>query len=282
MPNIRTASISRLTGSAAAAAALVGGSFAANAAAATLPPELPPLIAKMKTLSISTERFKASVSLHGHKLPKSLSGLRTLTINVSGEASFASPPSGIATATALGHSTQVRIVDGSVYVDEPAVASKDGGRPWIKSTPSKAPSPLGTGPGEANGATDSYAGVAKLIEAAKTVKALAPATVDGQPVSRFLFTVDPAKVEGGTLSSKARAKLRQLHVTPTAKVEVDIAASGLPVHTAGVIAFGEKLGIGFTADVLAVDFPLTVTPPPAQETITEGELLAKLGKPKHG
>jgi hypothetical protein len=281
MPNIRTASIARLTGSAAATAALVCGSFAANAAAATLPPELPPLIAKMKTLSISTERFKASVTLHGHKLPKSLSGLRALTISISGEASLASPPSGIATATALGHSTQVRIVDGSVYVDEPAVAAKDGGRPWIKSTPSKAPSPTGASPGVANGATDSFAGVAKLIEAARTVKALGPATVDGQPVSRFLFTVDPAKVEG-TLSSKARAKLRQLHVTPTAKVEVDIAASGLPVHTAGVIAFAKKLGIGFTADVLGVDFPLTVTPPPAQETITEAELLAMLRNSKHG
>jgi hypothetical protein len=281
MPNIRTASKPRLTASVAAAAALVCGSFAANAAAATLPPELPPLIAKMKTLSISTERFKATVSLHGHKLPKSLSALRALTISVSGEASLASPPSAIATETALGHSTQIRIVAGSVYVDEPAIASKDGGRPWIKSTPSKAPKPIGAGPGEPNGASDSYTGVAKLIEAARTVKALGPATVDGQPVSRFLFTVDPAKLEG-TLSSKTRAKLRQLHVTPTAKVEVDIAASGLPVHTAGAIAFAKKLGIGFTVDVLGVDFPLTVTPPPAQETITEAELIAMLKKSKHG
>ncbi len=280
MRKIRITSTRRHAAAAAGTLAAVAGFGASGAPAdaAAVPPELPPLLAKMSTLRISSERFTAAVTLRGQKLSKSLSGLRTLTVHLSGEAT-PSPEAAVLTATARGRTTTIRLVGGKLYTEEPALAGKDGGRPWVATTAPKQGA-LGDTPGVAQPGAASYAGVAKLIEKAKTVKALGPATVDGQAVSRFVFTIAPGKLES-IFSSKTRSDLRRLHVAPKARFEVDLAPTGLPVHTAGQLAFGHKLVIGVTADVLAVDFPLTVAPPPEDETIGEAELLALLKSKKH-
>ena len=264
---------------AAAVTAVTAATCAPASAAPVLPVELPPLLIKMKTLSLSSERFTTTFGIHGHKLAKPFAGLRSLTFRVSGEVNLTSPQSGVARATVVGHKTTVRVVGGSVYLDEPAIASEDGGRPWISSTPPKPPSVTGDSPGVAGSGTHPYTGLAQLIEGAKTVRSLGAGTADGQPVARFAVSVDPARLESG-LSAKTRAKLRTLHGLRKGRFEVDIDQSGLPVHVSGLIAFG-KIALTFSADVLAVNFPLTVTPPPPQETITEAELLSLLRKGKH-
>ena len=280
MPKIRITSIPlravlAATAAASFAAAALGGACA-SAGAASLPPELPPLLAKLNTLQVSSERFSTAVTLRSHKLSKALSGLRSLTIHIDGEATLSDPLSGTITATALGRTTTVRQIGTTLYTEEPAISEHDGGRPWISSTATKQDGILGDdSPGVAEPGSVSYAGVAKLIAKARSVKALGPSSVDAQPVSRFVFTLAPAKLES-SFSAKTRRDLSRLHVAPKAKFEVDFAASGLPVHTAGRLSFGRKLSIAITADVLAVDFPLTVTAPPAAETISEAELLALL------
>jgi hypothetical protein len=281
MREIRTPNTRKRAAAAAGTLATIAGlgGVCAPAGAATLPPELPPLLAKMSTLQVSSERFTAAVTLRSRKLPKALSGLRSLTIHLSGEATVAQPQSASITTTALGHTTTIRLVGSTVYTEEPALAGKDGGRPWV-SSPAPPDGVVGDTPGVAQPGAASYANVAKLIEKARAVKALGPSTVDGQQVSRFVFTISPARLES-TIAPKARGDLRKLHVVPKARFEVDLAPTGLPVHTAGQLDFGRKLDIGITADVLATDFPLTVAPPPQDQTISEAELLTLLKKKKH-
>jgi hypothetical protein len=252
----------------------------AGTAAASAPPELQALIAKMKTLQVSSERFSATLSLHAHKVPKDLSALRALKVDLNGEANLATPESAVITTTLLGKPLTVRVIGKTIYTDEPALARKDGGRPWVKETRKVQPDVTGSTPGAAGAGTAApYAAQAALIEGAKAFRALGTATVDGQPVSRFLVTVDPTKVPGADIG-KLRAKLRHDHITPKAQVEYDLSPEGLPVHTAGVIALG-KIRVTFTADVLATDFPLTVAEPPPAETIATSELLALLKKQVH-
>lgn len=264
------------TGALCAAALLVPS--AAAEASASVPPELQALIAKMKLLQVSSERFSASVTLHAHKVPKDLEALRALKVNLSGEANLASPQSGIVTTTVLGKPLTFRVIGKTVYTDEPALGRKDGGRPWVKETRKVQPSVTDDSPGVAGSGTAPYAAQATLIEGAKAIKALGPATVDGQPVSRFLLTVDPAKIPGTNLGGKLRAKLRRDHIVPKAQIEYDLTSEGLPIHTAGAIALGKKIRVDFTADVSAIDFPLTVAAPPAGETITTAELLTLIKK----
>jgi hypothetical protein len=70
--------------------------------------------------------------------------------------------------------------------------------------------------------------------------------------------------------------------------EVFIAANGVPVRTSVVLSIG-KLRLSVGADVLAIDFPVTIpAPPAAAETIGAAELeqlekarLKRLLKKKH-
>lgn len=273
-------STSRLAAAGVLCAVALPAPAASAAASAPVPPELQALIAKMKALQVSSERFSATLSLHAHKVPKDLSVLRALKVNLSGEANLTTPESAVITTTLLGKPLIVRVVGKTIYTDEPALGRKDGGRPWVKETRKVQPDVTGSAPGVAGAGTAApYAAQAALIEGGKAFKALGTATADGQAVSRFLVTVDPRKVPGTNLG-KLRAKLRHDHITPKAQVEYDLTPEGLPVHTAGVITLG-KIRVTFTADVLATDFPLTVAEPPPAETITTSELLALLKKEIH-
>jgi hypothetical protein len=250
---------------------------AAPAATSGATPEIQALVSRMGALSISSERFTAGVTVRPRKLPKGFEGLKKFTVQVAGEESLTTPISAAITTTALGKSIPSRIVGGAVYVEAPAIAKHDGGKPWVKETV-KGSDDLETGPGIGQGGSSTpFASLATLVASGKDVNDLGPATVDGQTVTRISFTIPPAKLVSQKLATSLRGKLGS-HAT--SRLEVDLTADGLPVHTVGVVAIG-KVRIGLTADISATDFPLTVQPPPAAETITAKELLALLKKAKH-
>jgi hypothetical protein len=260
-----------------------------SAPAASAPPELAALLAKTSELQISSERFSGVVTIIPKKLPPQLKALGGLTLKLSGEES-SSPRAAAITSTLLGRTVSLRLVDGSLYLREAAIAKHDGGRPWVR-LDSRSSSNLfssnpslgsGSGLGGAGASTDSRFKVeTALLKASKDVRALGPSTLDGQQVNGFAGTVDPKQIEQSQLSAKLRAEVLKAHVKPAATFEVFIAPNGLPVRSDVVLALG-RAKLKVTANVLAINFPVAAIPaPPASETITAAEL-EKLVKTQKG
>ena len=243
-------------------------------AQAALPPEVAPLVAKLASVRPSSERFEVGITVRPKRLPKNYAGLRKITLSEKGEATLAPPLEGTVTTTALGRSETIRAIGDTVYVEDRALAAHDGGRPWVVSKSAQSESfPLGVGTA---GAAPPFAKLAREIETGRDVKVLGTTTISGQPVTRVSFTLIPSDLVSGKLALAVR-KLRHA----TSRLEVDLNAEGIPLRTAGVIAVG-KIRIGLTAELTALDFPLSVAPPASSETITEKEALALLKKKKNG
>jgi hypothetical protein len=239
--------------------------------------QIAPVLAQMRALQISSERFAVDVTLHGRHLPKPLSKLRSLSIGLSGEANLTRPESGIVATKLLGRTFTARVTGNTIYTYEPKLGAKDGGRPWIKDTEKIEPDLTSTTPGVAPAGTPApFAKFASLLAAAKSVSDLGPVTANGLAATRYRFVVPPSALDA-KISKKLKAKLKRLHIKESATIDADVAADGLPAHTEGVLSLG-RLHVSFTTDLLAVNFPLVVAPPPPEETITVRELTALLAK----
>ena len=234
--------------------------------------ELPPLEQKMSELTVTSERVKAKVTVAGKRLPHALAGLREVSMEASGEVSI-SPPAAVVTANVLGKSLTIRLVGETIYVEIPSLAARDGGRPWVKEHKRSAGKLFGSGPGlgvEGSG-KEPFKEEITLLRSSHDVRSLGTSTVDGQPVTGFAGTVDAHTLEQGQVPAKLRAKIRRLHLKQTGAFEVFIAPTGLPVRTQLTLGIGGAR-VSVTADLLAINFPLVVQPPPAAETIDAAEL----------
>jgi hypothetical protein len=126
-----------------------------------LPPDLLALTKKMEGLSVSSERFRARTALAatGAHLPRELQAfLKVFDVDLSGEATL-SPPAGSFALTLLGHTLRLRVAHGHTYLYEPAIARRDGHRPWIDAgRGGLGPVPVSLGaPGSSAGAFKSLA-----------------------------------------------------------------------------------------------------------------------------
>jgi hypothetical protein len=164
------------------------------------------------------------------------------------------------------------VADSSVYLYLPGIAPR--ARPWVreKLSPARAkvlfaglfpfhgdergqPSLGGTGP---------YAGLIDLFAGALGgVRSVGQAVVSGQPTSEFEAAVAPS----------ATAELGSPQVSliverPSARetVQAFISESGLPLRVVVTIAAGEDKAAQ-TTDILGVNVPVHIAPPPARRTI---------------
>lgn len=281
----------------AAAASLAGaaGVLPASAPAATLPPSLLAIEQKAAELKIASVRFSLIETL---KLPKS-SGplgkfLRALAeTSLSGQATLA-PSASELSLDLLGLRMNVLQVGTSVYVEIPKLAPRlsrlDHGRPWVKLGKGgigelftvNGKSPVGGKEGKALTAPPAVTEPAftKLFEefaGAHEVRELGAGTVAGQPVTSFAAVLEPSQLEGEASASSspltaALARRPRVHnpppVPPPPKItlEASFAEDGLPVRT---VITSEREGGGATAvlEIPAINFPLTIEPPPAAQTI---------------
>jgi hypothetical protein len=186
-----------------------------------------------------------------------------------------------------------RVIGRSLYIYVPSLARSDGGRPWVHSaerfvakpnranegeplaavfaalSPALAPIPQ---PGEHG----TFIGLAEDLATAQSIHEIAsltPLTVDRQPVSGFTASISVAALLARYVSPK---QLQQLLAAArpdemTVALEVFIAPSGLPVRTTVELGAGEE-GVGIQEDVLGLEVPVIVTPPPAAKTITQARL----------
>jgi hypothetical protein len=243
------------------------------------PPELQALEQHMSELTVTSERLTDKESIGG-RLPRKLAALKGVSEEISGEESI-SPAFASATLKTGGRSLTLLQIGNTRYIHDPSIARYDGGRPWvIESLTGKAgqfgakPSLGGSGLGGGGGLLNPtpFKSDAELIKQGTAVRALGPSTVDGQATVGFAGTVTARRLAESALSKKQVAKLRREHIRPKAAFEAFIAANGVPVRMNIVLSLG-KIRLIADEDVLAIDFPVTVPPPPpAAETIGAAEL----------
>jgi hypothetical protein len=241
--------------------------------------ELAPLVQKMEALSVTSSRVSGEVTLSGH-LPRKLLSLKEQTTTFTGEETTF-PPAATITETALGKTLTVRLVNGKAYVDDPALAARDGGRPWVQVDSHEVGASQSVQNDTAlSGSLGSYKGVATLLKDVTAVRSLGASTVNGQSVSGFAGTIAPMKIEEPNLPAGLRTRIRKLDLKLSGTVEAFIAADGLPVQTVFELGIGD-VHMKVTDDVLAVNEAIVaVTPPAASETITASQEHALLAKKK--
>ncbi len=275
-------------GVAATVTARAAASTPAAAAAPRLPPDLAALVKKMEGLTVSSERFRVRTAISGAQLPREAqSFLKLFDAQLSGEATI-SPPAGSFALTFFGHTLRVRVVHEVTYLYEPAIARRDRGRPWVE-VGRDALGRMLAGSGDpslaAGGVASSFRGLAVVLATGiRGITELGPGIIDGQAITGFRARVASSALEEPAVPAKPPSILRKIfprHVRarsasgaaapPSEQLEVFIAASGLPVRMR-ITAGSEGITTGTLVDMLAIDFPLRVEPPPRDETITEGGL----------
>jgi hypothetical protein len=249
----------------------------AAAGASAQPAALQALEQKMSSLQVSSERVDAAVSISARKLPRKLRALRGLSVVDSVEAST-TPPAASLTTKARGQTVTARVVGEDIYIDEPALAARDGGRPWVEESATAGGKSPDANSGIGGGSSTPFESLASTLSAGTHVRELGTSTIEGQPVTGFAMKIAPEKLEASQLPSKLRASVRRSHLSATGKLEEFIAADGLPVRSVETLRIG-SIRLKVSADILAVDFPLTISAPAASETITLPEVARLKKKP---
>lgn len=243
----------------------------------------------MESVQITSERFSQKGEVTDLEESGPLATLRdksapkgsATVFAISGEAGTA-PPGASFEFDVFGISASVRLVGTEEYVFDPAIASYDGGRPWVGSDPQERAhrrkgildllNPVSflqfsskgdpVEPGSAPHAP--FASALALIRDASGFTALGPTTFDGQAVSEFTATLDLRHAQGVELDGLENLPTKV--VGTIAQVTLFIAPSGVPVRTA-VEWHKRRASFAATSEVTAVDNPVVVVPPPASATI---------------
>jgi hypothetical protein len=279
---------------------------------AVVPPALPPLEQKMAQLRFNTARVSVRSVLGnfdpvvGGELAAGGAGSNRLITTTSTALSY-SPRAFASTSTLDGafgkhmlhKKLRERLIGRSLYIDVPSLARSDGGRPWVRSEERFLAKPHDGGEGEPLAAVfaalspalapipqpgdhGTFVGLSEELGAARSiheVASLTPLMVDGQPVTGFTASIPVASLLVSRVSPK---QLKQLLAAArpdekTVALEVLIAPSGLPVRTTVELGAGEE-GVAIQEDVLALEIPVLVVPPPADKTITQARLERLEGK----
>jgi hypothetical protein len=253
------------------------------AAAATLPPSLIALEQKTAELQITTLRFSLQTSITVPKAEHQLASLLKLfglDSKISGEVTI-SPAASSVTFDLFTLPLTLRTVGKVTYVYIAKLARYDHGRPWVELGPGGlgelftvngkplAPSqPVKPQAQEPSLAEPPFTALEKQLAEAREVRELGPATLDGQPVTRFLAVLEPAQLKSEALASAARrSRVHNPPLPPTATLEVSLSPAGLPVQTV-ITASAGGLTTSATLEIPAVNFPLVIEAPPAAQTLS--------------
>ncbi|HEY3830502.1 MAG TPA: hypothetical protein VGL57_15010 [Solirubrobacteraceae bacterium] len=256
---------------------------------AIVPPTLPPLEQKMGELQVTSLRFSTRTAI---ALPPREGKLRRLLqlfglgTSFSGEVAL-SPPTANVTINLFGHPLQLRLVGKTIYMYLHELAAHDHGRPWVRLGPSGfaelitvngkhvRPNTQHTTPPsfEPTLVKPPFAALQKLLEGAREVREVGVATLYGQTATRFLAVVEPKQLSSASAASVAPRPhaVVPMAITPTATLEVWLAQNGLPLRTVSSLQSKETTATT-TLDIPAVNFPLSIQAPPADETIGVAQL----------
>jgi hypothetical protein len=123
------------------------------------------------------------------------------------------------------------------------------------------------------GGSGSYAGLINLLATTTgPVSVAGPVNVDGQQTTEFTAAVDQFRLIKG-ISATELAAIRA-HPSATQTLEVFITEAGVPIRVVSITGVGAT-AIPQTTDILAINAPVTIKPPPARETISASRLSRK-------
>ncbi len=249
----------------------------AASAPAVLPPDLVALEQRMSEVQLTSERFVLSEWIAGGGLPKELAALLPKGEFAHGLLTL-SPPAGEVTLILFGEKLSMKVVGGIVYLDVPAIAKRDGGRPWVKLARRDFHKYFGGALGVEGAsqpgpvAVDPFAALRARLNGALSISELGPSTVDGQPVMGFEAKLAP-------LVTKVVIRRRHVTIRSTQKLEVFLAATGVPVRTR-MISTTEGVRDTTGVDIPAINEAVVVEAPAAAQTITLSEVAALARKAK--
>jgi len=228
---------------------------------------------------------KGQLTFSGH-LPRKLAALDAAGITFTGELT-ASPAAAQVEITAAGRSETVLTDGGALYLRNAKLASKDGGKPWLKITRAEVDQLLHSNPtlnasGLAPDTAHPYAGVAKVLSETKDARSFGTSTVAGQSATVFGGTLPAAKIAEEVFSRKLAAGVRDFHIALPGTFRVDVNAQGIPVQSVTTLLLPGGVKLTSVVEITAVDTPVTITAPSAGETITatEAEKIVKADKAK--
>jgi hypothetical protein len=235
-------------------------------AAPVLPPELVGLEQKMTSLQVSTETFETKYELG---TPEGESFHLGLLYGISGEATL-SPLQANLKVHVGKRIVPERLIGETLYVYEPRLSKLDKGKPWvqiehetlqkvIQFDPSGAPeaNPLGA-----------FANLLSIVNGSESVKQVGQATIDKQPTTEFVATLNPQVLLG--VFTKEEYEALDFFGQPTVELRVYISAVGVPVRTQLLLNI-KGIKANADVDILAYNQPVAVQVPPADQTISQAE-----------
>jgi hypothetical protein len=267
-----------------ALALLGGGVLAAQAAthvtplrpaAATLPAQLRALEQKLEQLHINSERFTetskgfvlGSPNHSSSGKPEHL--LRTsVDSTTQGEASV-SPAEG-EVSVGVTHEPSLIAIGSTQYRYEPEGKGSSRRRPWVRyHQPGESPATqvlpyYGGGPLEVDaGGKGSFANlINQLTTAVGQVSVSGAVSVRGQQTTEFTATIEPRRL----IKHLTVEDVRQFNSEPPiGRLQVFLTEAGLPVRIVASTRTSDE-AITTTTEVLAVNVPVSVTPPPSSQT----------------
>lgn len=236
----------------------------------------------MESLRVSSERFSLRIAFSpaGARLPHDVERLFKLLLDthLEGEVTSA-PPAAAFKLTEAGRALTVRVVRGETYLYEPSLAALDGARPWIRLGAGGSGALLGGALPPLGAQLRAFSTVAAGLRAALAVRELGVALVDGQAAAGYRTVVPldalmtgaapvsprPSGILGGVFGSRSSPPAGE-PPSGNALLEAFIAPNGVPVR-ARLSITAEGIALSELADVFAINFPLSLRPPPHRLTI---------------
>ena len=254
----------------------------AQATNAPVPQQLKVLEQKMQQLHVNRERYtqisRGVVVIVNEANGRPVGHRRSVSLDasISGEVSV-SPPRAEQINVRTGKPIQIDI-GSTTYAYSPPIARKHPHRAWIRRKNSEFGSdfPYSATPDEASlGGEGSYSQLFNLLATAVgSIQVIGPVVVDGQSTTEFTADIEPFRLIRG-LTVEDVQRLEKYSVST--KLQVFLSDAGIPLRVV-VSESAQHIHSIETTDITAIEAPISVFPPPAEETISVAQARALEGR----
>jgi hypothetical protein len=250
-----------------------------------LPPDLVALEHKGLQLQVTSESVGASVTVNapnaapsgpfGGFNPSARAAAAFALLTLRGAIAF-EPRAGSLELSILGIKVNERFIGTTVWAESPFIAKLDGGRPWVeeKDVPAQPLAGLeigALGGSSGSGASQAFGGEIEEFNGARKIVEVGARRIDGQNVTVFRGELETAKL---TAKDHDALGIERKLLKPLLPMELMFNETGTPVRTVFKLGIRHAHGAALIgqSDVLALNPPVSVQPPPADQVITETEL----------
>jgi hypothetical protein len=237
-----------------------------------LPPQLQVLEQKMQRLHVNSERYtqisRGTVTIVSKENGKPVGQEKSVSLDgdLSEEVSM-SPPRAEEINVSTGKPIKIQI-GSTEYTYSREIARKHPRRAWIrrKGVETGITFPYHASPDEASvGGEGSYSQLFNLLATAVGfVRVLGSVSVDGQSTTEFTADIEPLRLIPGLTVEDLR-NLKKHPVSTT--LELFLSEAGFPLRVV-VAQSARYIHSVVTTDITAAEVPISVSPPPARETIS--------------